>query len=185
MPASSAISSGIFTSLGVPPANPGGHGESVGLPRCFALLSISLGGPTSYDGVSSGGRHMQAGVTQSTTQGNPSPPSLQLSQPGFWRFRWTVQSGTRTLSIMVMQSANTSPYPSLTVKANSAIGVNSDVTGTSPGGTSWVKIGPVTVSPTSEGVLWVELHNNLNLFTFTVPGQTVGSPCYFGQIIAT
>ena len=185
MPTSNAISSGIFNTLGVPASAPTGQ-PYVGLPRCIGLQGINLGGGPSWDGESSFGRVLQVGAQESLSVGYLAAPSLQLNQPGFWRFRWTVASGARTVTVFVMQAANIAPYPSLTVKANSSIGVNSDVSATSPGGTGWVQIGPVTVSPTSEGVLWVQLWNNLNLPNIIgAPNATIGSPCYFGQITVT
>ena len=185
MPASNGISSGIFNTLGVPASAPGGI-TYVGLPRSIGLAGVNLGGAPSWDGESSFGRVLQVGAQESLTIGYLSAPSLQLNAPGFWRLRWTVTAGTHTVSVYVMQSANVTPYPSIIVKKNPAIGVNSDVTGTSPGGAGWVQIGPVTISPTSEGVVWVQLWNNLNLPTIIgIPGGAVGSPCYFGQITVT
>lgn len=149
-------------------------------PLSFALKGINLGaGPASWDGTATFGRFLQAGASQNTSPpagGSSSGMALTLALPGFWRFRWTVQPGTRTITVQVYQSANISPYPSVIVKANTSIGVSSDVTGTSAGGTGWVSIGPITVTPTSEGVLWVQLWNNLHL---------AQSPCYFDKVIVT
>ena len=55
---------------------------------------------------------------KSTTEGNPSQPSLGLNTRGTFRFRWTVPSGTRTIQIDVKQAANASPRPRVTIKAN-------------------------------------------------------------------
>jgi hypothetical protein len=108
--------------------------------------------------------------------GSSSGLALTLAFPGFWRFRWTVQSGARTVSAQVYQIANVSPFPSVIVKANPLIGISSDVTGTSAGSSGWITVGPISISPTSEGVLWVELHNNL---------QVTGCPCYFDKVNVT
>jgi len=149
----------------------------------FAAIPISIGGPTG-PGNSSLGWHMQPGVTQSAAEGFPSAPSIALSQPGAWRFRWQVSPGTQTISCYCKQPANASPYPTMVVRANADLGLNSDVTGTSPGGTGWVKIGPLTVVVTSPGVLWVELRNNLKtLDPSSVRGATgPWAICYFDNI---
>lgn len=175
MPASTAISSGIFNTL-AKPASPTAAHEAVGLPRCIGLKGISVLGGTSWDGISSIGRHLQVGASESLSQGYISPPSLQLSAPGFWRFRWTVTAGTHTVSAYVMQPANLAPFPTLTVQANPAIGVNSDVTVTAPGGGGWVLMGPASITASLEGVLWVLLWNNLCV---------ANSPAYYGQISVT
>jgi hypothetical protein len=91
-----------------------------------------------------------------------------------WRFRWAVKSGTRSLGINVKQAANLAPYPSVIIRANPAIGVAADVTGTSPGGTGWVNVGPVVVTPSSTGVLWVELWNNCT--------RLFNTPAYFDHL---
>ena len=164
--------------------------SNTALARIAVVINgISLGGPVSWDGSGSYGRSLQVGAQESAAQGYPSSPSLELSQQGFWRFRWTVLAGTRTVSIAVMQPINVTPYPTLVVKQNPSIGVNSDVTATSPGGASWVTLGPATVSPSSEGVLWVELHNNISPSTVaaTLACATILgiAPAYFGQISVT
>lgn len=111
-----------------------------------------------------------------TTQGDPSQPSLRIDGKGVWRFRWAVSSGTRTISVSVKQALNISPRPTLVVKANAAIGVNSDVTGTAGSSATWVTIGPVTASPSSDGALWVELRANLDYQSAT---------CYWDNIQTT
>ncbi len=110
--------------------------------------------------------------------GNSLPPSLRLDSLGSWRFRWTVAVGTRTMSVFVKQAVNLSPRPTLIVKANPEIGVNSDVTVTAGSGSGFVLLGPATINPTVAGAVWVELHNNYD-------GQTGGAPCYFDDIGTT
>jgi hypothetical protein len=143
--------------------------------RGLGLRGISLFGPMSWAGGHLG-RQLQAGVSRSNSEGNPAPPSLKLAKAGFWRFRWAVKSGTRTVTVYVKQAANTTPYPSLTVRANTDIGVNSDASGTSPGGAGWVTLGPVAITPTATGAVWVELWNNLALDN---------SPAFFDHIVVT
>lgn len=157
------------------------------LARVLPLRGISIGGGTSWDGGSSIGRHLQIGLKENFVDGFPAAPSLQLTSKGFWRFRWTVTPGTRTISVMVRQPVNSTPYPTMIVRKNAALGVSSDVTGTSPGGTAWVTIGPVTVTPTTLGVLWVELWNNLDTPSPAPLAAAIVTPvpCLFGQITTT
>ncbi len=110
--------------------------------------------------VDAGGVRMFAGQ-KSTADGNPAQPSLEMTWGGTFRFRWSVKSGTRTLAIDVKNVLGIQPYPTLTVKADPSLGVNSDVVGTATSGTGWQTIGPITVSPSSDGVLWVELHSDI------------------------
>ena len=144
-----------------------------------ALKGISLGGVSDWLG-NSFARHLQPGVRQETVDGDPATPCLALDYPGFWRFRWgvTTAAGIRTIQIFAKQVSNVTGFrPSLVVKANPAIGVNSDVTGTAGSSTGWITIGPLTVTPSGNGVLWVELHNN--------DTSTFNSTAYFDHIVTT
>ena len=143
------------------------------------LQGISLGGVSDYLG-NSFTRHLQTGVREETVDGDPATPCLALDYPGFWRFRWGVTTalGTRTITIFAKQVSNVTGFrPSMVVKANPSIGVNSDVTGTAGAGTGWTTIGPLTVTPSGNGVLWVELHNN--------DTSTFQSTAYFDHIVTT
>lgn len=124
-------------------------------PNSGLTPSHTLKGAVCVDGI------YQALGGKDTVEGDPAQPSLRLSA-GYWAFRWTVLTGTRTISVKVKQPANLSPRPTLVVKANPEIGVNADATGTAAAGTGWVTIGPVTITPTSDGAVWVELHNNID-----------------------
>ena len=142
------------------------------------LKGISLGGPTSLLSDTTFGRHLQIGVRQDTVEGNPSAPCLALDFPGFWRFRWGVAAGSHTLSVLAKQVSNvTGKRPSIIVKANPDIGVSVDVSASAGGSAGWVTIGPVTVTPTSAGVLWVELWNN--------DTDTFDSPAFFDHRVTT
>jgi hypothetical protein len=79
--------------------------------------------------------------------------------------------------VNVKQAANASPRPSMVVKANPAIGLNTDTTGTAAAGAGWIVIGPITVNPTSDGATWVELRNNLETVTRAY--------CYWDHIVTT
>jgi len=98
--------------------------------------------------------------SKNTSDGSPSQPCLEMADcNGLFRFRWAVKAGTRTLSINVANISGLTPYPTVTIRANSAIGVSSDVVGTAIAGTGWQTIGPLSVTATSDGVLLVELYS--------------------------
>ena len=122
--------------------------------------------------------HYHMGVTQSLTQGNPLSPCLQLNQYGFWRFRWSLTAGKHTISVNTFQSQSnyidSTMTPSITVKANGAIGINSDIVISASLSQTWMTLGPVTVNPTGNGVVWVELRNNY------IPSLL---PTYFDHIV--
>jgi hypothetical protein len=142
-----------------------------------ALQGIYLGGPTSQDGAGTFGRNLQVGATQSLDEGSPSSqtPSLKLDNLGFWRFRWSVAAGSRSVSVNAKQT-NSSQRPSVVVKSNTAVGLNSDISGAAAAGNDWVTIGPVSFTATDVGMVWVELHNNC---------QTSNCPAYFDHIVTT
>jgi hypothetical protein len=178
------MNSDIALSGSMPNGNKSGMMQSfsgiksdISLPRTFgsAPQGICLGGPSSIYGDGTFGRHLQVGVTQSLADGSPSVPSLQLNIPGFWRFRWSVTSGSHMVSLLAKQTDSTQ-RPSVVVKANSIIGINNDVSGSAPAGSGWVTVGPVTVAPTGSGMIWVELWNNC---------QTINCPALFDHIVTT
>jgi hypothetical protein len=128
---------------------------------------ISFFGPTSIRSDGTFGLPMMSGITQSYTEGNPSTPCLEIFQPTFWRFKWSVGGGNRTISVKCKQASNSvsASRPSLIVKANPSIGLTNDVSGSAPSGTGWVTIGPVSFTPTASGSVNVELWNNSNTVT--------------------
>lgn len=140
---------------------------------------INLGGPTSNTGDDSYGvRNLQYGVSKNTTQGSPSTPSLEISQPNFWRFPWVVKPGQRTLTIRAKQTKtfSSTQRPSLTVKANRNVGLLADLVAYAPTDTDWVVIGPIIFTSTGTDLVWVEVHNNLAMSN---------ASAYFDHIFAT
>jgi hypothetical protein len=121
------------------------------------------------------GRYMVLGK-RDDAEGTADAPSLKMNNRGEFRFRWRVASGSRTVTVSVKQPINLSPRPTLTVKANPEIGVNADVSSTAPSGAGWVAIGPVSVSPTSAGVLFVVLNARYD---------SQLDPCWWDQIVVT
>ncbi len=109
--------------------------------------------------------------------GNPLP-SIRLDAKGFWRTRWVVRAGTRTVKVDCLQAVNSSPRPTITVKANPAIGVAADVSATAGSNTGWITIGPVTITPSSNGVVWIEIRANYDT-------QAGGCPCWFDNMVWT
>lgn len=147
--------------------------------RCVVgyLKGISLGGVSAWNGDSFA-RHLQTGVRKESVDGNPAAPCLALDYPGFWRFRWGVKAGTRSLWVNAKQVSNVAgKRPSMVVKANPAIGVSTDVAVAAGSTAGWTTVGPATVTPTDTGVLWVELWNN--------DTDTFKSPAFFDHIVAT
>jgi len=117
------------------------------------------------------------GATRNNSEGNPSPPCLSIYYPGTChRFRWGVTAGSRSLTVDTKQVSNvTGKRPRIIVRANPAIGVNADVVGDAGSGTSWVTVGPINVTPSANGVLWVELWN--------MDTDTFDSPAFFDHIV--
>lgn len=121
------------------------------LSRCgwassYPRMGMNLGGAIGYG----------LGISKSTTDGNPTP-SMLMQYPTKIQFRWAVPASVSSVQVDVKQSCNVSPRPTLTIKANPDIGVNSDVVGTAASGTGWVTIGPISATPSSRGVLIIEL----------------------------
>lgn len=125
-----------------------------------ALQALSLGGPCSWRGDGTYARHLQVGFFRSDTEGTPLPPSFGLRHIGFWRFKWAVTAGARTISVYSKQAVNLEPRPKMVIKANPDVGLLADVTASKGAGTGWGQIISGFV-PTATGVVWVELHNAL------------------------
>lgn len=155
--------------------------------RSFKFIkSISIGGPTDSNTDSSFGRNLICGISKETVEGSPSSPSLKISQNAIWRFRWAVQSGARTISIKCKQAINLSPRPTMTIKANSSIGINSDLIATASSNVGWVTIGPISFTAIGSGLIYVELSNNLIDYTDDVNnGGNSDSVTYFDHIVVT
>lgn len=120
-----------------------------------------------------GSTHMVVGA-RDDSEGN-SAPSLRMDSMGTFKFLWVVGASPITLSVDVKQAANASPRPRVTIKADTSIGVSSDVTGEAGSSTGWVTIGPLLVEPTSAGALEVLLENRLD-YQYRV------APCYWDNI---
>jgi hypothetical protein len=122
--------------------------------------------------------YYQVGVRKETTEGNPLTPCLAIDQPGRWRFRWAFEAGTRAMTIMTKQVSNvTGKRPRVIVKANPQFGLNADVVADAGSGAGWVTIGPLIITPASDGATWVELWN--------MDTDTFKSPAYFDHAVVT
>lgn len=149
---------------------------------------ISFEAPTTLDGAGSFGRHMQVGVNRENTDGSPSPPSLRLDLPGsFWRFRWVLKTGNRTLTVAAKQNSTGSLYrPSVVIKKNLNIGLVADLSASAANGNDWVTVGPINFTVSGSDVVWVELHNNNQAWTMrTNDGVLMYAPAYFDHIVTT
>jgi hypothetical protein len=124
------------------------------------------------------GTDFRYGTQRSDTEGSPETPSLEITEPNFFRFRWGVRAGLQTISVRAKQVSNvTGKRPQLRIKADPRIGVNADITGDAGAGAGWVTIGPVNVTPSAEGVLWVELWN--------MDTDTFNSSTFFDHVVTT
>lgn len=122
------------------------------------------------------GESRQVFGARDDVEGNPATPCLRLDARGVWRFRWRVRAGSRSIQVNVKQAINLSPRPTLTVKANPAIGIAADVSATAGSSAGWIVLGPVAVTPTIDGATWVELRSNYD-------AQYLAAPCYFDHIV--
>jgi hypothetical protein len=99
---------------------------------------------------------------QDSVTGNPAS-SFRMDARGVWKALIPFPSATiNTIQVDVQQAANLSPRPTITIKADAAAGITSDIVGTAASGAGFVTIGPLTVAPTSDAVLLVILQNNLD-----------------------
>ncbi len=118
------------------------------------------------------------GLNRDDTVGTATAPSLRIDNPNAFRFRWglTAESHSIQVSSKQARSVNTSSCPSIVVKANASIGINSDIIAYAPSGSSdWTTIGPLIVAPLIGGGVWVELRNNEYGFK--------DNPAWFDQLI--
>lgn len=143
------------------------------------MKGISLGGPTSQNGDDSYGvRHLQTAVTRSMSEGSPNSPCLQLTTNGMWRFRWVVKPGRRQIVVRVKQvnTFDSGSRPTMNIKANPNIGLNTDLSTTASVNIDWTLLGPLTFTATGTDATWVELRNNCML---------TDSPAFFDHIVVT
>lgn len=151
-----------------------------------ARQGISFAAPTSYLSDGSFGRHMQTGVSKETTLGSPTTPSLRLDYPGFWRFRWVVRGGNRSVSVLAQQNSTGSNRPSMVVKANPNVGLYFDISASAANGAGWINMGPLTFTALSgsQDTVWVELHNN-DYAIINTNAQLISTPAYFDHIVVS
>jgi hypothetical protein len=134
-------------------------------------------GPPGAQNIVVGTFNWAFGVYEELVQGNPAPPSLGFKFPAGWSASWGLSPGMRSIQVYVLQAANTSPRPSLTVLANTAVGVAANLVAYAPSGTGWVSIGPLAFTATAAGVVTVQLASNST--------AADALPCYFDHIVVT
>lgn len=145
-----------------------------------------IGDMTTINGEGATLKHMQVGVGKNSVEGSNTPPCLQLDYPGMWRFRWVIKGGTKTVSVLTKQNSTGSLRPSMVVKANPLIGVPYDISASAANANSWTTIGPISVTPTGTGSVWVELHNNMTDYpSIMADDQEVLHPALFDHIVTT
>jgi len=145
----------------------GSNGNLVDAGRIGVLRAMNLGGQVIY----------VSGLTEEFSDGFPSSPSLKIAIPNSFRFRWVVRTGVHTIRVSAKQVVNQEPRPSIIVRANPSIGIPNDITAFAASGTGWVTAGPITVTPTDNGAVYVDLVNNY-------AGMSQ-APAYFDHIITT
>jgi len=141
------------------------------------VRGINTGGLLCINGCSAG-IPLMYGVTQSMVEGNPSTPSIAFNNAGMWRFKWSVAAGARTISIRCKQVSNQSPRPSMVIEANPSIGVPLDIETVAGSSIGWIDIGPVAITPTVAGCIFVKIKNNAS-------DARVNMPAYFDHITVT
>ena len=140
------------------------------------MQGLSIGGPTSMRGDDNYVRSLQYGVTKSVADGNPNAPCLQLTVPSMWKFRWVVKPGQRRVSIRVKQVGYyPGQRPTMTIKANTNVGLTSDTVITASDSVDWVIMQHVFTA-TGTDVVFIELRNNLYIN---------GYPAFFDHIVVT
>lgn len=114
---------------------------------------------------------------RSDSDGTPAPPCLSLARGGTSRFRWVLSPGSRTITVAVRNATGTAPFPTLTVLANPDCGVPADISLSAAPGSAWQTIGPLAISPSAPGAVWVILSS--------LPGANEDKLTLWDNIIVT
>lgn len=128
-------------------------------------FAYALGG--TVGGTADGG----SGIDESV--GNPAP-SLRIAGGGVYARRLKVAAGAREVRVQALQPKDGRARPRIRVKANPAIGVTSDIVGTSASGAGWNQI-TVSLTASAAGGVWVILEN---------PEPRLESSCWFDNLLA-
>lgn len=139
---------------------------------------INLGGPGTTLADGTFGSNLFFGVQKNTVEGSPASPCIELQYANKWRFKWTIASGSRSISVKTKQVSNLTPRPSLTVRANAGIGIPTDLVASASPSTDWVTIGPISFIATGTDATWVELKNN-------VTSSVSPTSAFFDHIVVT
>jgi hypothetical protein len=133
------------------------------------LKALNLGGQIAYIN----------GITEYFTDGSPAAPCMQIAIPNSFRFRWVIHTGVNTIQVNAKQVVNQNPRPSITVRANSSIGIPNDIIAYAPSGNGWTTTNTITINNTSgnKGAVYVDLANNYG-------GQS-NTPAYFDHIVTS
>ena len=109
------------------------------------------------------------------TFGNPSP-SLQMRLGGRWGFWWSTLGGVaNTIQVDANYLGYSAGYyPQIIVHRNSSLGLLTDTTVMGTSASGWQTLGPATVTPTTSGLLYVELYAP-NLANSIGPGLLCGA----------
>ena len=99
------------------------------------------------------------GASRANSEGNTAP-SLCMDRPNEYSARLPVEGGVQTsISVQVKQGGGASLRPRLVVKAAPGLGLNSDQTATASAGSGWTTVGPISFTPSTDGVVEIRLVN--------------------------
>jgi hypothetical protein len=132
------------------------------------LKKINLGGTSESE--------LLCFITKDSAEGTPGVPSMKMDRANTFEFFWPVSAGSHDFSVSVKQAANLSPRPRVTIIANAECGVNANSSATAAAGAGWVTIGPITITPSSDGAVRVRLENML---------EGIHTPCFWDNISVT
>jgi len=118
-------------------------------PPCGLVVTASMEGP------SGGFMALNGGVD--ATEGNPAP-SFRLRGGGRKMFAMPIAAGARTITAHLKQANSLRQRPTLTLMANTALGIAANITETAGAGAGWVTV-TINFTATASGVGWVQFMN--------------------------
>lgn len=117
-------------------------------------------------------------ATQSSTEGTPAPPSLQLVGKQAYSFLWKMEPATHSIQVKVKQArnVNASTRPSVYIPQNQDMGITGSLeVFAASGSQDWVTIGPIELVVSNAGAIYVELRANATEYQ--------NNPCYWDNIV--
>ena len=155
--------------------------STLGAVRTGKLITLNTGGSCESN--------LLVGISRLDTDGNPAAPCLYFDRQQQFPVCWPVVAGvTNSFSVRVKQPIAGTLRPRIFVKANPAIGINSEVEAVAPAGSGWNTV-TLSVIPSSAGVLYLRLDNRSDALDqrcywddlSVSPGAPVGSLSYWSD----